>query len=521
MTGISPDVTHEGPALEELEGMPTSDLENMRELCKHDNFFLGKFILGYDELDEAAHGPLCNFMATCDDQYRMVLVFRGFFKSTINNTDAIREGIADPDHSRQLIINEIEDNAIDFLTEIKNHWESNVLLRFLFRDLIPDKFVGPGAWWSVNEACLKRAPGVPWKEPTWTAMGLMGAAQSHHYTHIRPDDIIGEKHKESLAEMKRAVRWNSGIRGLMVSLRKSRVTWLGTRKTMDDVYADIQKKYKSRLTIFTREPLEDGKSIFPERFPTEELLRIMDEEPEVWAHDYMNNPVGAGGVDWSTGNINYFTFTRDMQVCFTDPLTRVLRYWRLQDLDLVMTVDPNSGKQLAPDKAIVMVHGTSPEEQIFLLRMRSGRPSPDGLIDWVMEEACAWGPRVIGVEDAGQQSTIFYLNKRMEDTRRWFAVEPLKHVRLDKEKRIRTALDTPLKARRFYMLAGAEQAELRMQLLFFPQLAQHNWDAIDCLSFGPELYQKGMRVEDLQRARNARIRLIRSRGITGYGRSVH
>jgi hypothetical protein len=45
------------------------------------------------------------------------------------------------------------------------------------------------------------------------------------------------------------------------------------------------------------------------------------------------------------------------------------------------------------------------------------------------------------------------------------------------------------------------------------------WDEIDALSYGPELYRKGLRKEDNDRRRANEARILSMRGRTGYGRS--
>jgi hypothetical protein len=512
------DAVSEQELLEEFRGMESSEIDHLRELCSTDNYFLGTAILNYTQLTEAAHAAFCNFLSYCDSQYRLGLVFRGYFKTTIGTViDNIRLVLRRPDYERILIINEIEDNSIGMLSEIKNHWEQNEILRFLYPELVPGKLVGPGSWWSTKEACLN-VPGRVFKEPHWTAMGLLGAAQSNHYSHIKPDDIIGEKHKESRTEMQRAIRWNAGIRGLMESLQGSRITWLGTRKTLEDVYADIQRKYGDDLAIFSREPFdENGDSIFPEKFPTKELVRIMQEEPEVWAHDYMNNPIGKGGLDWRKELINDYVVADNGDIVLLHHLTREIQRWRREELDIIVTVDPNSGQELAPDKAAVVAAGMTPSDQIIVLEARSGRPSPDGLIDWIWEFCQRWQPRCIGIEAAGQQNTIYYTNKRFEAEKWWRPIEELKHKNQDKERRIRNALDTPLKSRRLYM--QSHQITLRTQIAFFPQLAIHNWDEIDALSYAPRLFHRGEKKEEREARAKIAGKVLGLRGLTGYGNS--
>lgn len=497
--------------------MSSTQIEDLRTECKFNLFFLGNTVLNYDQILVETHGPLCNYLETDRAIRKLVLMPRGHLKSTIATvTRSIQRALQDPERYRCLIANSIAGKAQAFLYEIKMHWERTALLRRLFPELIPPKLVGPGSDWSQEMASINRRSTL--KESTWTCVGTGGSATAYHFNHIIPDDLIDEKHKESRADMERAIRWNRGLEALLDNPDTDEICWVGTRKTMEDVYADVMRIFGSELSVFVREPIENGAPIFPLKFSMQRFQRMMEQTPAEWAHDYMNNPVGEGGIDWGTHTLQFYRFSDDgRSVVFFDQVHGVTKEWRIGDLDIVITVDPNSGKKLAPDKAAVMVHGTSPDREILVLATQSGRPSPDELIGWIWDAAMRWNPRVIGIEEAGQQNTIFYFEKLCIERRRSFRVVPLKHNNKDKERRIRTALDTPIRTHRLY--THATQITLNSQLQFFPQLASHNWDELDCLSYGPELYVPGMRTEDIAKQKESVLKIVQSRGVTGYGRS--
>lgn len=499
---------------EKMQELTSDQIEHLRDLARNNLYFLAKVILNYDQIEEGAHGALCQFMVAEQSSRRMVLMSRGFLKSTICTvSDSIRHSVIDPNVSI-LLQNEVLDNACAFLLEIKNHWKHNDFLRFLFPNIAPDKFVGPGIVWSNEKANVKRTSIS--RTPTYYASGSGGSPQSHHFRHIKNDDLIGEKHKNSALEMQKSIKWTNGMKPLLGKLT-DQLDYYGTRKTMTDVYAHVIDTTGPDLKVFIREPLMNGETIFS-KFPTEELLKIMKDSPEVWAHDYMNNPIGEGGLDWGQGLLRNYAITTDRRVYFEDHISGKPSTWHLSELDIVITVDPNGGRKTSSDKAAIIVSGCSPREQIFVLETWSGRPSPDGLIDKIWEIAEKWRPRTIGIESAGQQNTLYYFEKRMNTEGLYYMVRELKHNNQDKEKRIRTALDTPLKARRLYVLGS--QVTLIGQIQLFPQLAAHNWDEIDALSYGPEIYIGGVSAEALRADEEAEEKVLQMRGVTGYGRSV-
>ena len=507
-----------GEAQEQLQELSSDQVNHLRQKAKHDLFFLAKGVLGYDQVEVNAHGALCQFLTHERANRRMVLMPRGHLKTTICTiSDSIRLSLINP-NVRILIQNEVLTNACSFLWELQNHWERGALLRFLFPELVPPKFSGPGADWSQTRCSIIRETKA--KEATYTASGSGGSPQSQHYEHVKNDDLIGEKAKNSQVEMAAAIGWVDAMTPLLDRL-DDQLDFYGTRKTLGDAYAHVMEKHKNKLKVFVRLPIENGQPIFS-KFPLEELLTIMNDTPDVWAYDYMNNPIGKGGLDWGKGALRQYSLSSDGYLYYEHHITGKPARWHLEELDRVVTVDPNKGKKTSPDKAAITCTGMSPEDQIFVLHSQSDRWSPDELIDNTWAVADRWKPRVIGFEDAGQQNTHYYFEKKMHQEQLYYRTVDLpRDNKMNKEGRIRSSLDTPMRARRVYVLAS--MLNLIGQVQLFPSLADHNWDEIDCLSFVTELHQRGVskiELAQMEEAEDKVLHLHRNLGPTGYGRSV-
>lgn len=502
---------------EEVAGMTSGQTEALREHARADLYFCCKGVLDYDQLRPSTHLPLCSYMVVEDRLRRLTLMSRGHLKSTICTMgDSIRLALINP-NIRILIASANATKAESFLTEIKNHWmkESSTLCQ-LFPELVPPKFGGPGSDWSASSASLNRD--ATFKESTWNTIGAGGSGTSQHFNRLKLDDIVDEQHKQSRADMERVKIWNRSSEELLDNQNTDTIDWIGTRKTVDDVYNDIMETYGEELSVFLREPIENGEVIYPLKFNMEKFKRMMQTKPEEWFHDYMNNPIGKGGKDWGEGWLKFFILTEDGNgVYYEEPHTRIMRRWKLAELDIVITVDPNSGKLFAPDKAAICVHGISPRKDIFVLSSRSDRWTPDGLVDEIWRDALRWRPRVIGIEEAGQINTDFYLKKKCVEEGISFQIVPIPHKNIEKEIRIRKALDTPIRSGRLFVQPG--QAALQLQISLHPQLAVHNWDEIDALSMGPYIYREGMSIDDLEEAEEAKAKVLTMRGRTGYGQS--
>lgn len=498
---------------EKFSEMNSGQVAHLREKAQTDLYFLSKVVLGYNQVEESAHGALCAFMVREKRDRRMVLMPRGHLKTSICTiSDSIRLALCNP-NVRILIQNEVFENAADILFELKGHWERGDFLRALFPELIPERLYGPGTDWARDASSICRT--ANFKESTWTASGSGGSPQSKHFNHIKNDDLIGEKHKESENEMQRAIRWADAMEPLLDS-PNDMLDYYGTRKTMADVYQHIIDQHGDKVAVFLREPIENGQPIFS-KFPMAKLQDIMLNKPEVWAHDFMNNPIGKGGLDWGKGLLRSYDMVGD-RIVFMHHLKETLESWSFRDLDITITADPNSGKLLGTDKAAVVVHGVSPDDQIFVLEAWSARVSPDGFMDKLWELSYKWQPRKVGIEEAGQQNQLYYFEKRCALEGVYFSIQPLNHKNLHKEKRVRAALDVPLKARRVYVLPG--MMTLIGQVQLFPQLQVHNWDEIDAFAYGPQLYELGVAEKDLKEAEEAEELVESLRGSTGYGVSV-
>lgn len=466
--------------VQRVQQLGDRQLKLLRDTARNDLFFLASGILGYKDVNIYTHGPLCRFLALEPSSRRLVLMPRGHLKSTLCTiADSVRLALRNPDECRILIMNETEDNAIGFLAEIKAHFVQNEMLRTLFPELIPEKVSGPGSTWSATMASLKRGTG--YKEGTWSAVGGKTAAVSRHFTHIKVDDIIGLEAKRSPTVMKAAIEVIDNLDPLLINLDEDTIDFIGTRKLIHDAYAHVMRLYEGELKIYRRSPIEDGKPIFPQKFTVERLLRIKELRPEFYAAEYENDPVGRGVRDFDVGKVKRFVFANNGDVVYKDDAGE-LRRWPLEQLNIVIAADPNSGELTAPDFAGVIVSGVSPDDQVFVLETWSDRVTPTDIVDKIFELAKRWHPSVVGIEQAGQQSTRFYFAKKAREEGQNFQVIPLKPKNRDKPTRIRNSLEPIINAGRLFLLDS--QTTLRRQIEFHPDL--ENDDEIDPLAYGTE-----------------------------------
>ncbi len=515
-------VVNDPEVMEEIKSLPSSQVERMKRKAETDLFFLCNGILGMKDLTPYTHGPLCRFIEREKSNRRLVTVARGTLKSSICTVgQAIQLGLNNPDDLRLAIFSENAGNATGWLHEIKSHFTRNETIREWWPDHTPERTEGPGSWWKLDEACLNRK-GQEYKEATYTAAGYTSASTSQHYTHIIVDDLVGEEAKESRAVMDRANRFVQAVPNLLVVQEHDRIDFVGTRKGLTDSYAFVLEYFKSEgIALYHRPAIENGKSVFPERLSLEYLAKKRESDPDTYYSELDNNPIGKGAKDFDATRVRAFTFDNAGRVVWRDT-NGILRKWELDQLDIVMTCDPNGGSLTATDYPAIVVSGIDKHDQVFVLDTWARRVEPDTFIDRIYEMWQRWNPRLLGIEQAAQQTTLFYFKKRAKDTNTHINVVPLKPKNADKIVRIRKALAPIVNQGRLF-LRKAEQSSLMQQLTFFPDVT--NDDEVDALAYGALVWRSPLSVKDAEEDEDAENKIFAARkrasdrnAVTGYSR---
>ena len=532
--------------MEEVQGFNATTREALRERARRDRYFLARGVLGYKDVNPYSHGPMCRALEDRTYNRRMVLSPRGHLKSTLGTvTDSIGISLENPDEARILILNEIEDNSVGFLAEIKGHWENGEVLRELFPELIPERFAGAGSRWSATKACLPRK--TNYKEWTYTAIGLGGAVTSRHYTHIKGDDMIGLEARESPAAMKFAITYAKTLEPLLVDMDTDFIDFIGTRWTLRDLYHEMLSVYLPEMLYFSREDIEivpplalamlreagfgyNGRNkppltdeevlakigtqqpIFPRKFSLKRLNQLATIDPELYYAQYKNSPIAAGIRDFNAERIQHFDFDAEGNIVWRDE-NGSIRRWRREQLDIVMTVDPNSGELAAPDFPAIMVSAYSPLQQMFIFESDARRCQPDVFVDRIYETWQRWHPRVLGIEKAGQQTTAFYFKKKAKELGVYINQVEVKPQNRVKEIKIRKALQPIINQGRLYV--RKHQGTLKRQIEFFPGV--ENDDEIECAAYATELFRTPQTQREMDEAEDAVQTVLKRRNATtGY-----
>lgn len=154
-------------------------LEILAEEYKRDLYFFIKEGLGYSDLTEPTHDPICSVLSSSSKK-KLIVVPRGTFKSTICSISFPTWLLAkDPNH-RILLDSELFSNSSRLLREIKGHMESNHM-KEIFGD-----WVGPV--WNDSEIIIKQRTKI-YKESSITCSGVEANKTGQHYSVIIADDL--------------------------------------------------------------------------------------------------------------------------------------------------------------------------------------------------------------------------------------------------------------------------------------------------------------------------------------------
>jgi hypothetical protein len=497
---------------EELASLSSEDIEFLRDAATNSLYILSKGILGYPDVNPGVHKDFCEAISRSEKKRRLWLMPRAHLKSTIKTiAHPIQLVLQDPEYTRVLINSETATQAQKFLSEIKHHWEKNELLRALFPELVPERLTGPGSDWSQARATLRRE--AVHREAHWQAIGVGGAITGGHFSHINNDDLIGLEAYRSPAKMQMTKDWNDTIEPLLINQHRDFIDWVGTRWGPNDLYQHVMTFYGDDISVYTRSAIENGEIIFPELHTWEEYERLQTQNPALWFSQYENNPIAGGAQDLAFDAIQPYYLTPDYQEVVKKLPDGSEERWQVSQLDRVITVDPNSGSPVAPDMAAIMVVAQAPNEDIFTLENWSDRSNPDQFVKKIFSLARKWRPRLVGIEKAGQQNTLFYFEKLCREEQFHVRTVPLEPKGRDKEERIRYYTQPTIASGKLHMLPS--QTILRQQIKDFPNNLLV--DELDAFAYAFELLVKPSKAESRLRSHGVLRRLLHTRNHrTGY-----
>jgi len=544
--------TKQKEANAKYHGITKKQWHEARVRCKRDLFFLAYSVLQYTRLSVNLHGNLATWWYNNRyERFRLVLLPRNHFKSTILTiSDAIRIVLPYTDEDRKydresqeyvgpdplpynplpwpeelgpdarvLIGHETQEGASRYLFSITTHFLSNPILMALFPDVIPSPKIH-----KINKHELQLPRTKIWSEPTLDTMGVGAKSQGRHYNVLKFDDLIGEKARDSAAEMQSAFDWFDNAQAFFSVFNKDRIDWNGTRWSVDDLYAHGMERYGKKLKVYRRpvEEVIDGKKvpIFPEEVSSEDL-EILKKNRKVFSAQYENDPDNSQtkfNPDW----IRYFGWRDKYRLTVWGAKGRETIV-NIRDCNVFILLDPAPGG----DNGII-ISATDEFRRNFILEAIQKELTSPELTELVFQKVSQYRPYAVSVEKVlFSELYKFWWEAEMRTRGIKFHVSEFDVLQRAKPLRV-DVLANPLEAGKIfinplYYTKGQdpknEYSDLEYQLRRFGSISEKQIHLLDALSQGPEVWVPGFprtKVEEENEAMAKRFASIDP--MTGYSK---
>lgn len=502
-----------------------TEIDYLRKMCAEDAYFLGYGILGYTRLSPKLHGNLFSWLQRSrSEQYRLILEPRSHFKTTCATViDSVQATLPNPEapwpynlgtNVRILLGHESHEGSSRFLYEITRHYTSNPAFMGLFPELVPSSRIQ-----RMNKLELELPRSERWAEPTFDTIGVGGHSQGRHYNLIKLDDIFGDKARDSKAERETLLQWFDNIQSFFIRLKYDHLDLIGTRWSLDDVYAHAIKQYGKKMLKYIRRIKEKNAEgelefIFPEEFD-DAAVEILRKNAKVWAAQYVNDP-HEGLAEFNPAWKRYYYWTaKDRISAFTGVSTTAPMTINTKELDILIFVDPAT-----TGKRGIVVTGTDSKGRVFVLdTIKTPSVKIEEQAPEIFRLVRKWWPRAVVIEKvlfSALYKVWFEAEMKLRGLRfNIIQAEPKKiSSTLDKSKfgRVR-ALSQWFSAGQIFFNEG--QAELIEEFDNFG--ATDDYHLLDALAYGPDNWRHGVtKVEQDKRAEEEK-QVIEGRDVqTGY-----
>jgi len=292
-------------------------ISNMKRHALNNFYFFSLGILGYDYIEKEVHRPICDFLSDETKKDKMLLLPRGFLKSTLTSV-ALPLWIAMRDPNlRYLIVCNSMTNAANHLRKIRSQLERNVLLNVLFPERMPKNKRDRSTEFSVTIPRTQIGLG----EGTFEAAGIGTNLPSRHYDRIGEDDIVTATKDDvsdreiapSQDEINKAIGWHRLVPSLYDSIEGGYLYHTATRWCANDPVDHIRKNepfwsiYEQNIyKQIEGKMVDEGVPIYPSRFGPKaiEKLKII-QGPYIFSTQYLLKPVPLELMIFKPGYIHY------------------------------------------------------------------------------------------------------------------------------------------------------------------------------------------------------------------------
>jgi len=427
------------------------------------------------------HKEMCDFVDQNPSKQKLLLVPRGFLKSTLITIGKTLQWICEDPSVRILIANATYSMAVAFLNVIKRHLHNNELMAEIFGQLAiePDK-------WSESAITLKQAKEVIGgeKEATVLCYGMGGNLVSQHYDKIILDDVVNENTISTRDQIEKTIQFYRMCQPLLE--KDGELIVIGTRWHEQDLYDWIMDKENGviqEFNVFFRRALENelwddnvkqfvkGTSLWPEKYSLDDFTKIRRKMgPYAFSSQFLNDPFPSSDADFKREWFRYYDES-DL---------------RGADMNRYTLIDPAISLEKTADYTGVITVGIDKFSNVYILDILRARLKVNELNNLIFQQNERWHPLQIGIEDVAFQRALRYSLKQEEEKRkRYLPIIELKPYARSKDQRIKGLQPLYANGKVYHSKELVYNVYLEDELTRFPN-GKHD-DLIDALAYSLDL----------------------------------
>lgn len=405
---------------------------------------------------------------------KLILMPRGSFKSSVVTVAYCIQQICANPNIRILIGSEVNATAKKFLREIKDNFEGNERLRYLYGDHVRKK----SRWTDDEITSARRTSNL--KDATVFTTGIDQSRTGSHCDLAILDDPVSNTNINTPEAREKTLQWYREISNNILD-PDGHLIIIGTRWHYSDLYQYILDEEQDDFDVHIREALltdhaykiltapdmsveekaasiPDEQLLFPTRLGVQELWsKYKSVGSAMFANQYLNRVMTDEDAVFKIENVRFF-----------DPGSQNDRA-KISRLNTYMTIDPAISLEDYADKTAIMVVGVDEENNWYVLDYENDKMKPQEIVERTFRMNEMYKPRKIGLEVVHFQKGLIYTFRDAERDRgqRLPLVEMKRDTRESKEVRIKSVLQPLVEQKRLSIQSG--HLDLIEQLKTFPR----------------------------------------------------
>lgn len=380
--------------------------------------------MGFEDLYEPLHRPLCDLISNQNIKRILCLLPRGHFKTTIISICYPLFLLVNDPNERVSLCSSTSQKAEENLEEVIDRAG-----RDLFQHFCSDRLGPPPSWIKCSRIQIRVPRDGSTTGPSIAAFGVESAEVGRHFSTMLLDDIVGQNEVNSPQTRDNVWMWFG--RSLSVLDPGSRMIILGTRWHFDDVYSRIitnlntympdekvqlvdGKELPQKWWIERREVIENEQLIFPTRFSRIELEEIRKIQGDyTFSCFYFNDPVGEHSNPFDVKKFSWVTYPTEAQED-ENSYTHIL-------------VDPALSSEAWACNSGLVIYDAHPDHTHTVIEAIREKLHPDELVAKIFALAKEYNATRVAIEDeAYQKSLVHWIRQQMPQHGFSFNVIPVK-----------------------------------------------------------------------------------------------